>query len=139
MSFDATDRVAPEKQDMPACLPMVSSMGDERATMTNIQVAQMAESYGSVWNVIVTLDGISQPTVTLEKNGVRHIYNASTFVGLGGDLNGFRISPLWDDEPFIEFSNDQWAPACIAVRNAIPRRAGFLDVRWVPDEPSLPF
>lgn len=37
MSFDATARqwVAPkaEKQEMPACLPMVSSMGDERAAM----------------------------------------------------------------------------------------------------------
>ena len=31
--FDATARVAPEKQDMPACLPLVSSTGDERATM----------------------------------------------------------------------------------------------------------
>ena len=33
MSFDATARVAPEKQDMPACLPMVSLSGDERADM----------------------------------------------------------------------------------------------------------
>lgn len=34
MFFDASARVAPEKQDMPACLPMVSLSGDERATMT---------------------------------------------------------------------------------------------------------
>ena len=38
MSFDTTarQRVAPgaEEQDMPACLPLVSSSGDERATMT---------------------------------------------------------------------------------------------------------
>lgn len=38
MSFDTTarQRVAPgaEEQEMPACLPMVSSTGDERATMT---------------------------------------------------------------------------------------------------------
>ena len=33
MSFDTTARVAPEEQEMPACLPLVSSMGDERATM----------------------------------------------------------------------------------------------------------
>lgn len=37
MSFDTTarQRVAPgaEEQDMPACLPLVSFLGDERATM----------------------------------------------------------------------------------------------------------
>lgn len=33
MSFDTTARVAPEKQDMPACLPLVSFLGDERASM----------------------------------------------------------------------------------------------------------
>lgn len=34
MSFDTTARVAPEKQDMPACLPLVSFLaGYERAVM----------------------------------------------------------------------------------------------------------
>lgn len=33
MSFDTTDRVAPEKQDAPACLPLVSFvMGIEGRT-----------------------------------------------------------------------------------------------------------
>ena len=35
MSFDATARVAPEKQDMPACLPLASFSGNERAVMTD--------------------------------------------------------------------------------------------------------
>lgn len=43
MSFDTTarQRVAPgaEEQDMPACLPMVSFLGDERAVMQNEQPA----------------------------------------------------------------------------------------------------
>lgn len=33
MMFDATARVAPEKHEMPACLPLVSFTGDERADM----------------------------------------------------------------------------------------------------------
>ena len=43
MSFDATasKRLIPasEKQDMPACLPMVSFLGDERATMRDEHAA----------------------------------------------------------------------------------------------------
>lgn len=38
MSFVATARVAPEKQDKPACLPLVSSMGGERADMDDIKL-----------------------------------------------------------------------------------------------------
>lgn len=38
MSFDTTARVAPEKQDMPACLPLVSMTGCERAVMNEVQL-----------------------------------------------------------------------------------------------------
>ncbi len=48
MSFDTTARqwVAPkaEKQDMPACLPLVSFLGDERAVMTDEELNAEAES-----------------------------------------------------------------------------------------------
>ena len=43
MSFDTTarQRVAPgaEEQEMPACLPLVSFLGDERATMRDEHAA----------------------------------------------------------------------------------------------------
>lgn len=38
VTFDTTARVAPEKQDMPACLPLVSMTGCERAVMNEVQL-----------------------------------------------------------------------------------------------------
>jgi hypothetical protein len=105
-----------------------------------IEISTMQDKDGEDWSVRLELDGTNQPIVSIAKqSGPKHTYLASTFVGLGGRCNGFRISPLWDDECYIEFSNSQWLPACIAVRNAIPISAGELDVRWIPDDPNLPF
>lgn len=51
MSFATTARVAPEKQDKPACLPLVSSMGGERADMVvNKYHAMVIESLRQAGN-----------------------------------------------------------------------------------------
>lgn len=105
---------------------------------TGILVAKMKDTHGDVWRVSLTTHGLNHPLVCISTDSSpKHTYHASVFVGLGGRA-GFCISPA-DNEPAIEFSHDQWLPACIAVRNAIPGTCGELDVRWVPNDPSVPF
>ena len=105
-----------------------------------IDVAKMKSKSGDTWDVWLMLDRNIQPLVVISnKNSPRHTYHASVFVGIGGKSDGFSISPLWDDDVPIDFGYDQWLPACIAVRNAIPLRSGQLEVRWIPNDPSLPF
>ena len=63
MSFDSTasKRLIPasEKQDMPACLPMVSFAGDERATMQYETPTGITFTFvQKAWN--------EAPTVTVE-------------------------------------------------------------------------
>ena len=104
-----------------------------------IDITKMQDLDGETWDVRLLLDGTNQPlvSITTEKSP-KHTYLAATFVGLGGHADGFCIAPSWD-EPLIEFNHDQWLPACMAVRNAIPAGSGQLDVRWIPCDPSLPF
>lgn len=105
-----------------------------------VAIPKMQDKDGDVWDVQLELDGANEPIVCISKNSSpRHTYFASDFVGLGGRSNGFRINPMWDNEAYIEFSHSQWLPTCIAVLNSIPGNVGVLDVRWIPDDPNLPF
>jgi len=105
-----------------------------------IRVAEMQDVAGKSWNVDLSLDGVSQPIVCISNiSSPKHTYHASTFVGLGGRNYGFEIIGEFPDESLAEFSHQQWLNACISVRNAIPRSCGELDVRWIPDDPRLPF
>lgn len=135
MSFDATARVAPEKQDMPACLPMVSFPGNERAAMhyetsTGITCNFRHEDRDEMPYVVVRdVPGI--PGVL--------VYHAASFLMAAAEGRAFTIGPDWDDQyPFVIAIEDVQAIAAM-VRSAVERKRGYFEMKWVALQPSDPF
>lgn len=139
MSFDATARqwVAPKakKQEMPACLPLVSFLGDERATMRYETPTGITFTFvQKAWN--------EAPTVTIENvPGMpgRHTYYASSFLDSAATGDKFIIGPSFNDQdPFVLEAHEVMAIAYM-VRNQVDRTNGAFQMQWVGSDPSLPF
>ena len=139
MSFDATARqwVAPKakKQEMPACLPLVSFWGDERATMqyetsTGITVNFRHEQRDAMPHLMLhNVPGIP---------GI-HVYHAASFLTTAAENNAFTIGPDWNDqEPFVISREDVQAIAAM-VRSTSDRKRGYFEMRWIALDPSDPF
>ena len=135
MSFDATARVAPEKQDMPACLPLVSSMGDERASMKHKTSTGLTATfiqrgdYGQPFVALANVPGIPEGGT----------YNAAQFLDAAARGEGFIVGPVWDDqEPFEIDASDVAAIAAMVRKHCDPRN-GHFEMRWVARDPSTPF
>lgn len=109
------------------------------------KVAQMTDTTGRAWDVVVSLRGLQEPLVgvhrsdrpTPENHGMNS-FGASTFVGIGGRSSFSFLRGLEFDEGSVEFTYDQWLPACMAVRAAIPGNLGQIRAQWIPDD-GLPF
>ena len=139
MSFDTTarQRVAPgaEEQDMPACLPMVSSMGEERATMhyeTSAGVTvQFRHEERDAEPYLMVRDVPGIPGI--------HTYKAASFLDAAAVNSTFTIGPDWNDqEPFVISLDDVQSIAAM-VRAASERKRGYFEMKWVALDPSLPF
>lgn len=139
MRFDTTarDGIASqtEKQDMPACLPLVSFTGDERATMRYETPTGITFTFvQKAWN--------EAPTVTVENvpgiHGV-HSYYASSFLNSAATGDKFIIGPDFNDqEPFVLEAHEVMAIAYM-VRNQVDRTKGAFQMQWVGSDPSMPF
>lgn len=139
MSFDTTarQRVAPgaEEQDMPACLPLVSFSGDERATMHYETKAGITFDFRHE-------DRDEMPYVMVRNvpgiPGI-HVYRAASFLTAAAEGRAFTIGPDWNDqEPFAVALDDVHAIAAM-VRAASERKRGYFEMHWVASDPSMPF
>ena len=139
MSFDTTarQRVAPgaEEQEMPACLPLVSFLGDARADMqyeTSTGITATFKQKGSYGVPSVTLSNV--PGIPGE-----HQYNASQFLDSAAIGEGFFVGAVWDDQsPFLIETADVNGIAQMVRANA-DRTQGYFESRWVALDPSAPF
>ena len=139
MSFDTTarQRVAPgaEEQEMPACLPMVSFLGDERAAMHHETKAGITFNFRhedrdeAPYVVVNNVPGIP---------GV-HVYHAASFMTAAAEGRAFIISPNWDDQEPITLSRDDVQAVAKMVRDACDRKRGYYEMKWVALDPSMPF
>ena len=133
----ASERLIPasEKQEMPACLPLVSFLGDERATMqyetsTGITVKCRHEDRDEMPYLMVhNVPGIP---------GI-HLYRATSFLITSAENRAFTIGPAWNDqEPFVISIEDVQAVAAM-VRSASDRKRGYFETMWVALGPADPF
>lgn len=120
---------------MPACLPLVSFLGDERATMRYETPTGITFTFvQKAWN--------EAPTVTVENvpgiPGI-HSYYASSFLDAAATGDKFIIGPDFNDqEPFVLEAHEVMAIAYM-VRNQVDRTKGAFQMQWVGSDPSLPF
>ena len=139
MSFDTTARqrlaTGAEEQDMPTCLPLVSFLGDERATMqyetsTGITVKFRHEDRDEMPYLMVhNVPGIP---------GI-HLYRATSFLTASAENRAFTIGPDWNDqEPFVISIEDVQAVAAM-VRSTSDRKRGYFETKWVALDPADPF
>ena len=139
LMFDTTarDGIDPptEKQDMPACLPLVSFPGDERATMR----------YETPTGIVFTFSQKKwdeAPTVIAENvPGLpgAHDYYASAFLDCAAAGDKFTIGPDFNDQaPFVIDASEVKAIASM-VHEHTDRAKGHFETTWVGSDPSLPF
>ena len=139
MSFDTTARqrlaTGAEKQDMPACLPMVSLSGDERATMqhetsTGITVEfTHAEDQGEPLLILKNVPGLPG----------NHAYSAASLLTAAAHDEQFIVGADWSDQqPFPISREDVNAIACWAYASSSRKRGQFV-IAWVPADHSCPF
>ena len=139
MSFDATARqrlaTGAEEQEMPACLPLVSFLGDERATMRY-------ETPTGIVFTFVQKAWDEAPTVTVENvpgiPGI-HSYYASSFLDAAATSREFTIGANFNDQEPFDLQPHEVMAVAYMVRNQADRAKGYFQMKWVGSDPSLPF
>ncbi|OYV51709.1 MAG: hypothetical protein B7X10_00545 [Burkholderiales bacterium 21-58-4] len=130
MSFDATARLATEKQDMPACLPLVSSTGGERAVM-----------HYKFYCGEATLALKPTPTVFIKTPSLPgiHSYLASQFLERAAESSDFKIYGDYPDQETVficaaevhKFTD--WIRSKVEAEDVAYRR--LLDVYYTNEKP----
>lgn len=139
MSFDTTarQRVAPgaEKQDMPACLPLVSFLGNERAAMHYETKAGITVEYSHA-------DSLSEPMLVIDSvPGIpgQHVYPAASLMTAAAHDREFIIGALSGGQvPFAISRDDVNAIARWAFLASDSKRGQF-SIAWVPADTTCPF
>lgn len=139
LMFDTTarDGIASqtEKQDMPACLPLVSFSGNERATMRY-------ETPTGIVFTFVQRAWDETPTVTVENvpgiPGI-HSYYASSFLDAAATSREFTIGANFNDQEPFDLQPHEVMAVAYMVRNQADRAKGYFQMKWVGSDPSLPF
>lgn len=139
MNFDTTarQRVAPgaEKQDMPACLPLVSSSGDERAAMNY-------ETKSGVTIKFRHESAQEQPILVLcDVPGIPgcHTYKAAAFLDAASLNRGFVVGVDWSDQTPFHIEAPEVLEIAQWVHANTDRRCGYFETTWIAQQPSEPF
>lgn len=134
-------RVAPEKAVFRPALPMSFTPGISEMQMSNNHpLGQFKDEDGVQWDARLTLEG-EHPTIVMRRADLERIdrYRLAQFLRPEPRADRFCIAGM---EPGDQ---DYWLPAqevqrlATAACGSLPATAGHFEIRWVPNDPAMPF
>lgn len=105
-----------------------------------IYLGQFTDEDGQKWDATLILDR-GEPVVRLvrENSGRIDEYNLTQFLSVGTRFDRFMIAGPELSDPVYTFGGSSTARiAQAAIANITPLNGQF-EVRWVPNDPNLPF
>lgn len=104
-------------------------------------LGSFTDTDGTEWAVKLEVKPDAEPVIVLRRSGDERTerYNLHQFLSIAGRTRPFLVSGLFPGDPDYEFPAMQ---ACEIAGQAMGRlsgRDGRYEIRWVPNDPRVPF
>ena len=138
-----TARVAPEKAVFRPALPMCSSPGISEMQMQPDNALPLGGfidiAHGAPLKAWLVLDLGKQPVVHLTGGNPGASYNLTEFLAVAPSCMEFRSVGGFVDDPIYTLSSQDVQSIAEHALKCVRPADGHFEIRWVPNDPKLPF
>jgi len=117
-------------------LPGISEMQMET---TALPLGEFIDTYKGKWEARLSIVEGKEPTVQLIGSTPGAVYNLSSFLAITPAEKQFRIAGGFVDDPVWTLPPEETQEIARRALERLSALDGHFEVRWVPNDPRIPF